>query len=355
MAISKIFWKNKTVLIAGHTGFKGSWLSIWLKLLGANLHGYALEPDTHPNMFEVSGVGKIIKSNIGDIRNYNKLASVVKKCQPQIIFHLAAQPLVRRSYKDPLGTYQTNIIGTANLLEAARYTKSVQAVIVVTSDKCYDNRETHYAYRESDPLGGYDPYSSSKACAEIITASYRKSFFTDCHTAIASARAGNVFGGGDWATDRLVPDCMRVLTQNKTILVRYPNAVRPWQHVLDPLSGYIILAEKLYKSGKKFARAWNFGPGGKNTKNVAFIVDKIIKLWGKNAKWRTTDIKQPHEAMLLKLNCSMAQKHLLWRPCWDIEKALEETVYWYKTYMERPRQIMNTTIEQIEQYMEDSE
>ena len=354
MAINKTFWEEKTVLITGHTGFKGSWLSIWLNMLGANLHGYALEPDTEPNMFETADVRKIIKSNISDIRDYNKLLAVMKKCQPQIIFHLAAQPLVRQSYKDPLETYQTNIIGTANLLEAARYVKSVRAVIIITSDKCYENKESNYAYKESDPLGGYDPYSSSKACAEIVTAAYRNSFFTDSNTAIASARAGNVIGGGDWAADRLVPDCIKAWIKNKTVEIRYPKAVRPWQHVLEPLAGYIILAEKLYKHGKKFARAWNFGPDEKNIKNVAFLVDNIAKLWGKKAKWKITAKKQPHEAMLLKLNCSMAKTKLPWKPCWNIERSLEKTVQWYKTYLDNPKNIIDITIEQINQYMKDS-
>jgi CDP-glucose 4,6-dehydratase len=354
MAISKTFWKEKTILITGHTGFKGSWLSVWLNMLGANLHGYALKPDTRPNMFEAVGVKKIIKSNISDIRDYNKLLAVMKKCQPQIIFHLAAQPLVRQSYKDPLETYQTNIIGTANLLEAARYVKSVRAVIVITSDKCYENKESHYAYKEPDPLGGYDPYSSSKACAEIVTAAYKNSFFTDSDVAIASARAGNVIGGGDWAADRLIPDCIKAWIKNKTVEIRYPHAIRPWQHVLEPLAGYIILAEKLYRYGNKFAKAWNFGPDKKNIKNVAFLVDAIAKLWDKKAKWKITTKKQPHEAMLLKLDCSMAKTNLPWKPRWNIEKTLEKTVQWYKTYLENSQNITDTTIEQIDQYMKDS-
>ncbi len=354
MAINKKFWEEKSVLITGHTGFKGSWLSIWLNMLGANLYGYALEPDTIPNMFEAAGVKKIIKSNISDIRDYNKLLAVTKKCRPQIIFHLAAQPLVRQSYKDPLETYQTNVLGTANLLEAARFVKSVRAVIVITSDKCYENKESDYAYKESDPLGGYDPYSSSKACAEIVTAAYRNSFFTDFNVAVASARAGNVIGGGDWAADRLVPDCVKAWIKNKTVVIRYPKAIRPWQHVLEPLAGYIILAEKLCKYGKKFARAWNFGPDEKNTKNVAFVVDNIAKLWGKKAKWKVTDAKQPHEAMLLKLNCSMTKTKLEWKPCWDIEKTLEKTVQWYKAYLENPQSVFDTTVEQINTYMKDS-
>ena len=354
MAINKKFWEEKTILITGHTGFKGSWLSIWLNMFGANLHGYALQPDTKPNMFETAGVKKIIKSNISDIRDYNKLLAVIKKCQPQIIFHLAAQPLVRQSYKDPLETYQTNVLGTANLLEAARFVKSVRAVIVITSDKCYENKESNYAYKESDPLGGFDPYSSSKACSEIVTAAYRNSFFKDSDTAIASARAGNVVGGGDWAADRLVPDCIKAWIKNKTVEIRYPQAIRPWQHVLEPLAGYIILAEKLYKHGGKFARAWNFGPNENNIKNVAFLTDNIAKLWGKKAKWKITTKKQPHEAMLLKLNCSMAKTKLSWRPCWNIETTLEKTVQWYKTYLNNPKNIIDTTIEQINQYTKDS-
>ena len=354
MGISKTFWKNKTVLVTGHTGFKGSWLAIWLNQLGAAVHGYALKPPTQPNMFTAAGVGKILKSNINDIRDYNKLLAVMKKCRPQIVFHLAAQPLVRQSYKEPLETYQTNILGTANVLQAARYVKSVKAVIIVTSDKCYENKESNYAYKETDSLGGYDPYSSSKACAEIVTAAYRNSFFANTDTAIASARAGNVIGGGDWATDRLVPDCIKAWIKNKTVEIRYPHAIRPWQHVLEPLAGYIILAEKLYKHGDKFAGAWNFGPESKNIKNVAFLVDSIAKLWGKKAKWKKTGNKHPHEAILLKLNCSMAKARLPWRPCWNIKKTLEKTIQWYKTYLEHPEKITAATIEQINQYMKDS-
>jgi CDP-glucose 4,6-dehydratase len=354
MAISKTFWKEKTILITGHTGFKGSWLSVWLNLLGANLHGYALEPNTQPNMFEAGGVKKIIKSNISNIRDYNKLLAVMKKCQPQIIFHLAAQPLVRRSYKEPLETYQTNILGTANLLEAARHIKSVRAVVVVTSDKCYENKESNYAYKETDPLGGYYPYSSSKACAEIVTAAYRNSFFKDSDIAIASARAGNVIGGGDWAADRLVPDCIKAWLKNKTVEIRYPHAIRPWQHVLEPLAGYIVLAEKLYKHGSKFAQAWNFGPNESSIKNVAFLVENLAKQWSKQAKWKITAAKQPHEAILLKLNCSMAKNKLPWKSCWNIEKSLEKTSQWYKTYLDNPQKTGNTTIEQINQYMKDS-
>jgi len=354
MAISRTFWEEKIVLITGHTGFKGSWLSIWLNMLGANLHGYALEPTTWPNMFETAGVKKIIKSNIGDIRDYNKLLAAMKKCQPQIVFHLAAQSLVRRSYKEPLETYQTNILGTANLLEAARYVKSVRAVIVITSDKCYENKESNHAYKESDPLGGYDPYSSSKACAEIVTAALRDSFFADLSVAVASARAGNVIGGGDWAQDRLVPDCIKTWVKNKTVEIRYPKAIRPWQHVLEPLAGYIILAEKLYKHGKKFARAWNFGPNENNVKPVGTIVDSLANLWGKKAKWKIKTKKQPHEAMLLKLNCSMAKTKLPWKPRWNIEKALEKTVQWYKTHLRNPKNAIAITLEQINQYMRDS-
>ncbi len=354
MGINKTFWKNKTVFVTGHTGFKGSWLSIWLNQLGAAVHGYALKPPTKPNMFETTAVGKILKSNISDIYDYKKLSAAIKKAKPDIIFHLAAQPLVRQSYKDPLETYQTNILGTANLLEAARHIKSVRAVVIITSDKCYENKESNYAYRETDPMGGYDPYSSSKACAEIITATYKNSFFKDSDTAIASARAGNVIGGGDWATDRLIPDCIRAWIKNKTVEIRYPQAIRPWQHVLEPLAGYLVLAEKLYKHGNKFAGAWNFGPDNKNIKNVEFLVRGIAKLWDKNAKWKKTVLKHPHEAILLKLNCSKAKAGLLWRPCWNIEKTLEKTIQWYKTYYDCPRNITAATIEQINQYMKDS-
>jgi len=353
MGIDSKFWRGKKVFLTGHTGFKGGWIAVWLDMLGAKVSGYALKPNTSPNFFNATNLKNIVNSTIADIRDYKKLSASIKKTKPDIVFHLAAQPLVRQSYKEPLETYQTNVIGTANLLQVIRDIKSVRSVVVVTSDKCYENKETNYAYKESDSLGGHDPYSSSKACAEIVTTAFRKSFFADSNTAIASARAGNVIGGGDWAADRLVPDCIRAWLKNKTVEIRYPHAIRPWQHVLEPLAGYIILAENLYKKGNTFADAWNFGPGNKNIKNVACLVETLAKIWGSDANWKKIAKKQPHEAILLQLNCSKTKKSLPWKPLWNFEKTLDKTVQWYKAYLKNSDKIIDITIEQINQYMKD--
>lgn len=327
------FYKGKKVFITGHTGFKGSWLSIWLNKLGANVTGYALEPPTKPSMFELCKIDKYLNSVIGDIRNRNNLFNALNISQPEIVFHLAAQPLVRISYENPVETYETNIIGTVNLLDTIKEIPSVKAAVIVTSDKCYENTESFWGYREGDRLGGYDPYSSSKACCEIVTDSYRNSFFHPDNynkhgVAIATARAGNVIGGGDFAKDRLIPDCIRALASDEKIIIRNPSAVRPWQHVLEPLSGYLALGEKLYLHGPRYNGAWNFGPYEVNEKTVEYIVNKLCGLWGKEARYELDKGLHPHESSFLKLDSYKARRLLEFKPKWHIDKALELVIEW---------------------------
>jgi CDP-glucose 4,6-dehydratase len=298
-------YQNRTVLITGHTGFKGAWLSLWLHHLGANVVGYALKPPTQPSLFELCELNTKMTSIEGDVRDIDHLKSVMQQYRPEIIFHLAAQSLVRRSYRDPLETYSTNVMGTVNLLEAARQIGGVRVIINVTSDKCYQNQESACEYREIDPMGGQDPYSSSKGCAELITTAYTKSFFNPEHfekhgVSLASVRSGNVIGGGDWAQDRLLPDCMKALLGNRSIVIRYPDAVRPWQHVLEPLSGYLLLAQLLYQKGAAFAEAWNFGPDDEGEKPVRWLVERIIEMWGGQTSWKIDQADQPYEAHILK-------------------------------------------------------
>ena len=288
--VDKSFWVGKVVLLTGHTGFKGSWLSLWLQSMGANVIGYALPPPTNPSLFISANVANDMTSIAGDMRDFPALLSVVEKYQPEIIIHMAAQSLVRHSYANPVETYSTNVMGTVHLLEAARQADSVRAIINVTSDKCYENREWIWGYRENEAMGGYDPYSNSKGCAELVAAAYRNSYFNpasfaDHGVGLASARAGNVIGGGDWAEDRLIPDIMRAITQNKPASIRNPHAIRPWQHVLEPLSGYLMLAEKLWKNGAAFGEAWNFGPNDEDAKPVQWIVEQLTKSWGEGASW----------------------------------------------------------------------
>ncbi len=351
---NKNFWKGKKVLITGHTGFKGSWLCLLLNHLGSDIYGYALEPPTNPSLFEEAKIGKLITSYIGDIRDYDKLFSVIQKIKPDIIIHMAAQALVRKSYNNPLETYSINIIGTANLFEAIRYTSGIKAVVNVTTDKCYENRERLLGYREDEPMGGYDPYSSSKACSEIITAAYRRSFFNpkdNNHvTAIATARAGNVIGGGDWADDRLIPDFIKAITKGEKVKIRSPYAIRPWQHVLEPLSGYLILAEKLYNEGTKFAEAWNFGPDDKDAKSVEWMIKTICNYWGEDASYCIDKNPQPHEANYLKLDCSKAKNKLEWLPKWNIEITLKSIVEWNKAYL-NGENIRAITEKQINEYI----
>ncbi len=330
-------FKNKIVLVTGHTGFKGSWLCIWLKELGARVVGYALEPYTERDNFVVTKLKDKITHIIGEIRDFQELRKVFEEYQPKFVFHLAAQAIVRESYVSPKETYDINVGGTVNMLECCRLTDSVRIVINVTSDKCYENKEWIWGYRESDPMGGYDPYSSSKGCSELVIAAYRESFFNPDdfkvhRKSLASARAGNVIGGGDWQKDRIIPDCIRALESNKPIEIRNPNTTRPWQHVLEPLSGYLLLASKMYEEPKKFCGAWNFGPNYDSIIPVGEVADKVVPHWGNGSWIKLSTENAPHEAKLLSLDISKANSYLKWFPVWDIDKTIEKTIEWYKTY-----------------------
>jgi CDP-glucose 4,6-dehydratase len=346
------FFRGKRVLLTGHTGFKGAWLAVWLRELGAKVIGYALPPATDPNLFLIAGLQSQINSVNGDIRDLYNLASVIDRACPEIIFHLAAQSLVGRSYREAVETFGSNIMGTVNLLEACRNQPSVKAIVVVTSDKCYENRESGKAYVEDDRLGGRDPYSSSKACAEIVTGSYRYSFFSrEPGRGLASARAGNVIGGGDWAEDRLVPDCLKALERNDPIITRNPGSIRPWQHVLEPLGGYLSLAERLYNQPEAYSEAWNFGPDECACVTVQSLVESIIGKWG-SGKWSQPETGQSFsEAGILRLDSSKARNRLDWRPRWDIETAVEKTVQWHKTYLAGAN-IYKECCSQIAEYMQ---
>ncbi len=356
--INKEFWKNKKVLITGHTGFKGSWLSIWLNRLGADVYGYSLDPPTVPSLFVVAGLENKIHSIKGDIRNIEGLKKAVLEAQPEIIFHMAAQPLVRLSYEQPLLTYETNVMGTANLLEAMRSCESVRSVVMITTDKCYDNKEWLWGYREFDELGGYDPYSSSKACSELVVSAYRNSFFNPKeygHThsvAIATARAGNVIGGGDWSKDRLVPDIIKAISEGRKVLIRNPDAIRPWQHVLEPLSGYLMLAEKLYTKGTRYAEAWNFGPYDVDAKPVRWIVEKLCSMWPDSPGFEIDTAPKPHEASYLKLDCSKAINRLGWKPTWDLLTTLEKIMDWNIKFL-RGENIYEVSTQQIADFASD--
>jgi CDP-glucose 4,6-dehydratase len=329
-------YQNKRVLITGYTGFKGSWLALWLSQLGAKITGYALHPPTEPNHFNLLDMG--MTSIIGDIRDVKKVKRAFKEQQPEMVFHLAAQPIVRLSYKDPVETFSSNVMGTINVLEASRESGTVRAIVNVTSDKCYENREWLWGYREIDPVGGYDPYSASKACAELITSCWRDSFFnlkdygSSHRTLLASGRAGNVIGGGDWAVDRLIPDMMRAVRQNEKIKIRNPQAIRPWQHVLEPLSGYLLLGQKLLEGLKEFAEAWNFGPFEEGNVTVGEIAEQVKKAWPKIDYEIQKSPDQPHEAGMLRLDCSKARTKLKWSPVWDGKTAIMKTAQWYKAF-----------------------
>jgi CDP-glucose 4,6-dehydratase len=336
--MDSLFWKDKKVLVTGHTGFKGSWLSVWLQDLGANLIGYSLPPPTTPSLFSIACLDKGMTSVIGDVRDFTQLQSVIAEHRPEIIFHMAAQSLVRHSYDNPVETYATNVMGTVHLLEAVRQVGGVKAIVNITSDKCYENQEWPWGYRENEPMGGFDPYSNSKGCAELITSAFRNSFFNpedfDTHgVALASARSGNVIGGGDWAKDRLIPDIMRAISEGKPVVVRNPDSIRPWQHVLEPLSGYLLLAQKLFQEGKEFAQAWNFGPNDEDAKPVSWIATHMTEMWGKDASWKLDGKKHPHEAHYLKLDCSKAKSQIGWSPTWNLETTLRAIVSWHKEYL----------------------
>lgn len=357
MAVNPSFWQGKKVFLTGHTGFKGSWLSLWLHQLGAELTGYALQPPTTPSLFEVADVAQGMKSIIGDIRDGAALTKAMREAAPDIVIHMAAQPLVRRSYVDPVETYSTNVMGTVHVLEAVRQTQSVRAVVNVTSDKCYDNREWVWGYRENEPMGGYDPYSNSKGCAELVTAAYRSSFFNpekynEHRVALATGRAGNVIGGGDWAEDRLIPDILSAIGEGRRVVIRNPDAVRPWQHVLEPLSGYLLLAQKLYQEGAAYAEGWNFGPADEDAKPVQWIVDSLTKSWGDGASWLLDQGDHPHEAHYLKLDCSKAKARLDWRPRWRLEHALAAIVDWHRAYRDG-KDMHELTLRQIRAYDND--
>jgi CDP-glucose 4,6-dehydratase len=348
------FWKGKRVFLTGHTGFKGAWLTVWLESLGAKVTGYALKPPTKPSLFELCRLDRRIKSNIGDVRDAAKLKRAMLAARPEIVIHMAAQPLVRESYRTPAETYETNVMGVVNLLEAVRACRGVKAVVNVTTDKCYENKEHARAFREDEPMGGYDPYSGSKACSELVTATYRNSFFNPKDfkkhgVALASARAGNVIGGGDWAADRLIPDIIRAALRGEKVQIRSPRAIRPWQHVLEPLSGYLLLAEKLYRHGPKFAEAWNFGPDAGDAKDVEWIVKRMFGHWPEAPGYEIDKGRHPHEAHYLKLDSGKARRQLGWAPRWHIGQAIDKIIEWTRAYQAK-EDMHAVTLKQIAEY-----
>jgi CDP-glucose 4,6-dehydratase len=352
--MNKAFWKHKKVLVTGHTGFKGSWLSLWLQSMEADIVGYALEPPTQPCLFDIANVADGMTSILGDVRDLEHLKAVIVEHRPEIIFHLAAQPLVRYSYENPVETYSTNVLGTVHMLEAVRQSESVRVVVSITSDKCYDNKEWLWGYRENERLAGRDPYSSSKSCAELVIATYRNCYFspeTYQHhgVALASTRAGNVIGGGDWAKDRLIPDIMKAMMESRPVIIRSPHAIRPWQHVLEPLNGYLCLAEKLWSQGPKFAQAWNFGPRSEEAKTVRWIVERLTSYWGEGARWELDSGPHPHEDTYLKLDCTKAHSLLKWAPKLRLATALEWIAEWYRSY-QQSKDMRALTIEQIKRF-----
>lgn len=349
--IDKLFWEGKRVFITGHTGFKGSWLSLWLSEMGAIVKGYSLKPPTSPSLFDVADVASKIESEIGDIRDYNQLSESMVSFDPDILIHMAAQPLVRLSYKEPIETYETNVVGTVKVLEAAKNCSNLKSIVSVTTDKCYENKEWHWGYRENEPMGGYDPYSSSKGCAELVTSAYRRSFMQGLGIGLGSARAGNVIGGGDWAEDRLIPDILRAFERNEPVVVRNPLSTRPWQHVLEPLSGYIVLAEKLYEDPLKYAEGWNFGPHDDDAKPVNCILDVLVSLWPQSS-WVLDKKNNPHEAGYLKLDISKAKAELNWQPTWRLEKTLEKIVAWHQAWL-AGQNMQQLCIKEINEYMKD--
>ncbi len=350
------FWSGKKVFLTGHTGFKGGWLTILLASVGAKITGYSLVPNTNPNLFEIADIASVCdRSYIGDIREFHGFRNAIVEASPDIVIHMAAQPLVLYSYANPVETYATNVMGTVHVLEIIRSCPSVNAVVIVTTDKCYENKEWVWGYRENEQMGGYDPYSSSKGCAELVTAAYRQSFFPEKdygshHVAIASARAGNVIGGGDWSNGRLIPDAITAFEKNKVLMIRNPLATRPWQHVLEPLSGYLALAQALYLHGPAFNGAWNFGPNESDARPVQDIIELITSKWGASAEWRRDGSHQPHEAHFLKLDCSKAKQALNWSSRWSLEIAIAAVVDWHKAYR-KGEDMLKMTRKQIDSYI----
>ncbi len=352
--LNRSFWKGRRVFLTGHTGFKGGWLSLWLNALGSKVTGYALAPPTEPSLFEQAEIAGLVHSVCGDIREFPRLKAAIAECRPEVVIHMAAQSVVRRGYEDPVETYSTNVMGTVNLLEALRQLKQSCAVVNVTSDKCYANREWIWGYRENEPMGGPDPYSSSKGCAELVTTAYQESFFApvslDRHgVALASARAGNAIGGGDWTKDQLIPDLMRAFLAGQPCLIRNPSAIRPWQFVLEPLRGYLMLAERLIEDASRFASAWNFGPADTDAQPVSWIADELARSWGKDASWSQDGGTHPHEAHFLKLDASKSRAYLDWHPVLPLKPALNWIVEWYHTF-QQAGDLQRLTQKQIEQY-----
>ncbi|MFJ4343853.1 CDP-glucose 4,6-dehydratase [Pseudomonas sp. NPDC089401] len=335
-SVSAAFWQGKKVFLTGHTGFKGSWLALWLQGMGAQVKGFALAPPTTPSLFEQAHVERgMHASQIGDIRDLPAITESMTAFDPDILIHMAAQPLVRLSYREPVETYATNVMGTVHVLEAARQCPSLRAIVNVTTDKCYENQEWEWGYRENEPMGGHDPYSNSKGCVELISSAYRNSFFnTESAPALASARAGNVIGGGDWADDRLIPDILRAVAKGEPVVVRNPMATRPWQHVLEPLSGYLVLAQQLWEHGHAVAQGWNFGPRDEDARPVEWILDHMVQAWGDGARWQLDNDPQPHEARYLKLDISKARAHLKWEPTWNLETTLTHIVNWHRAWLQ---------------------
>ena len=346
---AKNFWEGKRVFLTGHSGFKGSWLSIWLNSLGAVVKGYSLAPTGEFSLYEIAGLSGFVDSEIDDIRDYSTLANSIKNFAPEIVFHLAAQSLVRPSYKNPLETYETNVMGTANLLEAVRICDSVRVVVNITTDKCYENNEWVWGYRENDKLGGKDPYSNSKACSELVSSAYRDSFLEQRNVGLATARAGNVIGGGDWATDRLIPDILRNFQAKTPVIIRNPKAVRPWQHVLEPLSGYLLLAQRMYNDPIKFSGAWNFGPNNYDVRPVDWILNSISQLLP-GSEWRNDSTNQPHEAKLLMLDIEKAKALLGWHPKWTLEEVLPKIVAWHQAWC-TGKDMHAVCVDEINQFM----
>jgi CDP-glucose 4,6-dehydratase len=348
------FWSGRKVFLTGHTGFKGSWLSLWLQRLGASVSGYALEPPTEPSLFRSAHVGEQMSDLRGDVRDLPALQATLSAARPEVVFHLAAQPLVRASYAQPVETFATNVLGTVHLLEAVRHVESVRAVVVVTSDKCYENQEWHWGYRESEALGGHDPYSASKACAELATGAWRRSFLSSSgrQVGVATARAGNVLGGGDWAADRIVPDAVRAILAGKPLVVRRPQAVRPWQHVLEPLCGYLTLAERLHAEPQRWSSAWNFGPADEDTVPVRELLDRFFAHWGEGSWQAESEAVGPHEAGLLRLDCSKARTLLGWRVALGLDQTVALTAEWYRraTSVSEAVDLRQLTLEQIDHY-----